>query len=295
MNRPVSTDAELVIDAHAILGEGPLWDASSGTLVWVDIEAPAVHRYSPSTGETSTLPLERPVGAVAIRERGGLVLAVQGGFWLLEPDLSTLHQFAPVEANVAENRMNDGRCDTVGRFWAGTMGVDARPHAGSLYRLEPDGRVERVLSGVTISNGIDWSPDGRTMYYVDTPTKRVDAFDFDPTTGTISGRRVFVDLADAAGSPDGLTVDSEGFVWVAMWGGWVVRRYSPDGRLDAAPALPVAQVTSCAFGGPRLDDLYVTSASIGLSAEDLREQPHAGGVFRLRPGVRGRRPNEFRG
>jgi sugar lactone lactonase YvrE len=189
--------------------------------------------------------------------------------------------------------MNDGACDPAGRFWAGTMALDERPGAGALYRLDLDLTVHTMLTEVTISNGIDWSLDGRRMYYVDSPTGRIDVCDFDPGTGAITNRRPFVTVPAEAGIPDGITVDAAGFVWLALWGGAALRRYAPDGGLERTVNLPVSHPTSCAFGGPDLDELYVTSARRPLSSDERSRQPQAGGLLRLRPGVAGRVPNLF--
>jgi sugar lactone lactonase YvrE len=194
---------------------------------------------------------------------------------------------ADVEAAVPETMMNDGKCDPGGRFWAGTKDVEGRRPLGSLYRLDADRTVVRVLSGVSISNGLGWSLDRRSMYYIDSPSHGVDVFDFAVEDGSVSGRRRLVDLPEEWGLPDGMTVDAEGFLWVAFWGGSAVRRISPDGRVVSVVSLPVSQVTSCAFGGDDLSDLYITSARNGLEADQRREQTFAGGLFRLRPGVAG--------
>jgi sugar lactone lactonase YvrE len=191
--------------------------------------------------------------------------------------------------------MNDGKCDERGRFWAGTMACDARPGRGALYRLDPAYSVSCVLRGLSIPNGVDWSSDGRTMYFADSGERRIDCFDWDAETGTIAGRRPFVGFGRDEGVPDGLTVDAEGYLWVAMWGGWCVRRYAPDGQLARVVEVPVARVSSCAFGGPDLRDLYITTASGGLDAAERERQPDAGGVFRLRTDVSGRPPNSFAG
>ncbi len=287
---------ELVLDSHAELGEGPVWDAAAGELVWVDITARLVHRYRPADGSDRTIETPSHVGSVALRSGGGLVLALADGFWLLDPDATTTRRLAAVESGRPETRFNDGKCDPAGRFWAGTMAYDETPAAGTLYRLEPDGRVESMVAGVTISNGLAWSSDGRTFYYIDSSSRRVDAFDHDPMTGSLANRRPFVTLPDdEPGVPDGMAIDSAGCLWVALWGGWALHRYRPDGALEAVVPLPAARVTSCAFGGNDLEDLYITTASIGLSATELAEQPHAGGLFRVRAGVRGVAATPFAG
>src|SRR5262249_397331 len=181
-----------------------------------------------------------------------------------------------------ELRMNDGSCDAAGRFWAGTMALDERPDAGALYRLSCDGRVEMMLRPVTISNGIDWTDDDRSMYFIDTATGSVDVFNFELTSGTISNRRTFVRIGREQGAPDGLTIDADGFVWVSLWGGGAVHRYAPTGVLDRVVRLPVTHPTSCAFGGPELRDLYITTATVALTADQRVRQPQAGGLFRCR-------------
>jgi sugar lactone lactonase YvrE len=284
---------DLVHDARAELGEGPLWDDARARLLFTDIMRGDVHAFDPRTGDDRVLAVPEPVGAIALTVRGDYLLATHTGFMRLDPLSGALTRVAHVEADLGENRMNDGAVDARGRFWAGTMAMRDRPGQGALYRCEPDGRVTCVLPGVGISNGIDWSPDGRVMYYVDTLTGRVDLFDFDEANGAISNRRTFASIPDDAGAPDGLVVDVEGGVWVALWGGGALRRYRADGTLDAIVTLPVTHPTKCAFGGPDLEDLYVTSAWIALGDDDRRAQPQAGGVFRLRPGVRGRRAHRF--
>jgi sugar lactone lactonase YvrE len=287
-------EVELVLDARAELGEGPRWDAEGERLLWVDIMRGRVHSFRPGHHRCRNVAVGRPVGAVAQASDGGLVLAVQGGFARLEPGSSALEMIAAA-GDEPGIRMNDGACDAAGRFWAGTMALDERPRAGALYRLDADGRVHTMLEGVTISNGLDWSLDGTCMYYVDSPTQRIDAFAFDVETGALADRRPFAVIPREAGTPDGLTVDAEGFVWVALWGGGALRRYAPDGSLERTLHLPVTHPTSCAFGGPMLSELYVTTARIALSAGERERQPQAGGVFRCRPGVTGRPAHVFRG
>jgi sugar lactone lactonase YvrE len=287
--------ADLLVDAHAHLGEGPVWDDRERCLWWVDIMGRAIHRTDPATGRDDVVPVGQLVGAVVVRASGGLVAAVQDGFVAVDPASGRVEPLAPVEAGDRTTRMNDGKVDPAGRFWAGTMGVDHRPDAGALYRLDPDLRVTPMVPRTTISNGLDWSSDGRTMYYIDTPTRRVDRFDFDPATGAISGRRPAVAIRDGAGSPDGMTVDADGYLWVALWDGWAVERYGPDGRLDRRVDVPAQQASSCAFGGPDLDQLFITTAQEGFPPGGRPDQPHAGGLFVCRPGVRGRAAHRFAG
>lgn len=293
--RSTRTAAELVLDAHAELGEGPIWDDRRRRLLFVDIMRGHVHEYDPETGRDRVVEVGQPVGAVAITGRDDWVVAARDGFFRLDPDTARVTCIARVEADRHENRMNDGAVDARGRFWAGTMSMAGGRGAGSLYRLDPDGTVTCHVTGVGISNGIDWSLDGRLMYHVDTHTDRVDVFDFDEARGEIANRREFVRIPPGAGHPDGLVVDAEGFVWLALWEGGAVRRYAPDGRLDRTVDLPVTLTTKCAFGGSDLTDLYITTAWIDLDAAARARQPQAGGLFRVRPGVAGRPAHWFGG
>jgi sugar lactone lactonase YvrE len=291
----VTGDPVLVLGTQAELGEGPVWDPIDACLYFVDILRGHVHRYDPAGGESRLYQVDRMVGAVAAARSGSLILAVRDGFARLDRSTGTVTTIAEVEADRPGQRMNDGKCDAAGRFWAGTMALDERQAAGALYRLDPDGSVHAMLSGVTISNGLDWSEDGRTMYFIDSPTQSVDVFDFDLASGAIANRRTLVRIPAECGMPDGLTLDAEGHVWVSLWGGGALHRYRPDGTLDDVLRLPTRYPTSCAFGGPDLGDLYVTTASIRLSERERAEQPSAGGLFRMRPGVPGRPAHRFRG
>jgi sugar lactone lactonase YvrE len=284
---------EVALDVRAELGEGPIWDDRRQRLLFVDIMRGHVHEFDPAAGTDRIVEFPWPVGAVALHENGDWVLAAADGFYAANPETGEPRVIVAVEADRPGNRMNDGYVDARGRFWAGTMGMHKVRNAGTLYRLDPDGSVSPMVTGVSTSNGIDWSPDNRTAYYVDTPTGRIDTFDFDLFRGVLSHRRPFVEIASADGFPDGLIVDAEGFVWLCLWKGAAVRRYSPDGRLDRTIPMPVTQVTKCAFGGPDLDQLFVTTAWIGLTEAERAEQPLAGALFRIRPGVKGRAVNRF--
>ena len=291
-------DATLALGAGAELLEGPVWDPNGRCLYFVDIMQGRVHRWLPRTDAPRTHEIRAEVGsvgAVALTDRNDLVLAVRDGFARLNPRTGAVVTIAAVEADRPGQRMNDGKCDRAGRFWAGTMALDETAGAGSLYRLDPDGRVHEMLGGVTISNGIDWSDDAATMYYIDSPTRRIDMFDFDLASGAIANRRTFVRIPKQHGIPDGLTVDADGCVWVALWRGAAVHRYTPYGLLDTIVRVPTACPTSCAFGGSNLRDLYITTAAIELSDRERAEQPLAGGLFVCRPGPAGRAPNRFKG
>ncbi|HEY7140900.1 MAG TPA: SMP-30/gluconolactonase/LRE family protein [Methylomirabilota bacterium] len=281
------SDVSCVLPARALLGEGPLWDAEDRALYWVDIKGCMVHRFDPATGRDAQWPMPEVVGCLARRAAGGLVVALRSGFHFLDLDTGAIQAVATPEEDRPENRFNDGKPDRRGRFWAGSMHDPETAPTGALYRLDPDGACHRMVDGVVISNALCWSPDGRTMYHADTSRRVVWAWDSDPDRGEIANRRVFVKLSGKEGAPDGATVDAEGFVWLAHWGGWQVTRHDPTGRMERVVRLPVERPSCPAFGGPDLATLFVTSASIGLSAEALAAQPYAGGILAFEPGVRG--------
>lgn len=287
---------EVVVRRAGLLCEGPLWDPRIERLLWVDIPLGLVHQLDVATGEDAVVrDVGQPVGCVALRGSGGYVVATERAVAMADVDWQAVEQIAELPCQPELTRTNDGACDPWGCFWVGTVAHDEGPGAGALYRLDASGAVTQVLDGVSVSNGIDWSPDRSTMFYVDSGTGRVDLFDVDPDDGHVAGRRPLVEIELPGAVPDGLTVDAEGFVWVAVWDGGRIRRYTPDGRLDREVLLPVTRVTSVAFGGPRLDALYVTTARDGLSAADLERQPLAGSVFVHDPGVQGRPPNAWAG
>jgi sugar lactone lactonase YvrE len=259
------TEAEVAIPAKAELGEGPTWDPATGRLIWVDILGSAIHTYDPATGQDAARGTGQHVGAAKPRADGGLVANLRDGIGLYEPE-GTFRWLAELPEDGV--RGNDAAVAPDGSLWAGTMRYDQAPGGGALYRVAPGGQVTTALDDVTVSNGTGWSPDGRLMYYNDTPTGRVDVFDFHGET--VSNRRPFAVL-DAPARPDGLTVDAAGCVWVALWGGGRVHRYTPSGALDLVITLPVPNTTACAFGGGDLTDLYITTAR--------SEEPLSGSVF----------------
>ena len=287
--------ARLVLDAGAVLGECPVWDVATGSLVWLDLLGRRLHRFDPRSGADTSVPLGRRIGAVAPRAAGGWIAATPDGFAGLDPQSGRLTPLVEVEADRPGNRMNDGRCDAAGRFWAGTMAEARTPGAGALYRLDPDLGVTRVLEAIGISNGIDWSPDGAAMYLVDSLSREVGVFDFDARRGEVENRRTLIRVESGPGVPDGLCVDAGGFIWLALPRAGLVRRHAPDGRVDAEIALPVRLVTAMAFGGDDLADLYLTTGCRGLGPAERAGQPGAGGLFRCRPGARGRAPHAFGG
>ncbi len=267
--------------AGAILGEGPLWCPREQALYWLDIKRPAIFRFDPRAGQTGNWALPSDIGCMALREQGGMVVGLRTGFAFLDLESGAVTPVADPEADRPDNRFNDGKVDRQGRFWAGTLNDAESQPLGSLYRLDPDGTVTLMQDGAVVSNGIGWSPDDRTMYFTDSVVRTIWAFDFDPGSGAIANRRIFAEAPDGTGYPDGLTVDSEGFIWSAVWDGWRIVRYDPAGRIDREVVVPVQRPTSCMLGGPDLKTLYVTSASIHLDAGALERGPLAGGLFAL--------------
>ncbi|WP_207910184.1 SMP-30/gluconolactonase/LRE family protein [Anseongella ginsenosidimutans] len=284
-------DVQLVLDAKATLGEGALWHPVEQKLYWVDIEGKQLHIYDPSTGEDRRLPTPGKIGTVVPVRTGEALVALQDGIYKMNTSTGEMDFLVNAEKDSAI-RYNDGKCDPAGRFWVGTM---AGHEEAALYRVDPDGRIHLLLDSVTCSNGIVWSADKKTMYYVDTPTMTVMAFGYDNATGNISHPRVAVKVPPGMGAPDGMTIDEDGKLWIAHWGGSCVARWDPlTGELLQKISVPGPHTTSCAFGGENLDILYITTARDGLSEEQLRDYPLSGGLFAVKPGVRGV-PAEFFG
>jgi len=288
-----SIAVELVAESADQLGECPIWDERQQVLYWVDSRGPAVKRVDTGSGKVHVLPIAEVVGSIAFREGRGLLAATKSGFHFLDPESGSLAPVARPETHLPDNRFNDGRCDRQGRFWAGTMSDVRRDPVGTLYRLDTDLRCTALRNAIIIPNGLAWSPDGRTMYFADTMRHTIWAWDYDPGTGAATRERVFADTG--AGRPDGSCVDADGCLWNAEYGAARVVRYTPAGAVDRVIELPVANPTCCCFGGPRLDELYITSARQRLTADELALQPLAGGVLAVRPGVQGLPEARFAG
>jgi sugar lactone lactonase YvrE len=287
------SDVEHILAVGDELGECPIWSLEEQALYWVDIAGDRFHRLRPLTNDHVVFHAGVLVSAVGFRESGGLVLATGEGIAFWDPATQTLrHAIASPEAGKPDARFNDGAVDRQGRFWVGSLSRDC---TGSLYRLDSGGALRRMDSGFGTSNGIGWSPDNKTMYFIDSSPRMIYAYDFDSVTGEIENRRPFVHTPDEEGVPDGLAVDSEGFVWSARFRGWKITRYDPNGRMERIIQVPVQYPTSCAFGGPQLDQLYITSARAQLNEAQRREQPLAGDLFCLQTDVTGLPASKYRG
>lgn len=292
MQHPLSEQVELEIDAKAQLGEGALWHPTENKLYWVNIEGKTFHIYDPLTKTNQSFFVNERIGTVVPVKSGGALVALQNGIHFIHTPNGNL-QFIVNPLTNSSIRFNDGKCDPSGRFWVGSMHLQFTEGAGSLYRLDKDNSIHKMLDGVTVSNGIAWTKDKKTMYYVDSPLRRIDAFDYNDADGSISGRRTVVTIPEGGGAPDGITLDEEGNIWAALWGANAVGRFDPrTGNLLQKIEVPAPNVSSCAFGGKNLDTLYITSARGELSEEQLDAYPLSGGLFSIKPGVKGV-PAEF--
>jgi sugar lactone lactonase YvrE len=287
--KPTAAKVDCVLKTKAVIGEGPVWSTKEQRLYWVDIPEKKVHVFEPGDGSNQTFVLPDLVTSAAPRKSGGLVLSLRKSVAFFDPKTGKLDVLPDAEPDKPGNRFNDGKCDRQGRFWAGTMGdVDWDSPVGSLYRFDSDRKLMRMEERVCCSNGLGWSPDSKTMYFCESFAYKIHAYDFDAATGDISHRRLFVSLEGKGGAfPDGLTVDAEGFVWSAQPVFGRLVRYDPKGAIERIIELPVSRGTSCVFGGKDLDVLYVTTMRGTLTEAQLAEEPLAGSLLALRPGVRG--------
>ena len=280
-------NALLVLDEKTILGEGSIWHPKENKLYWIDIEGKILHIYDPVLKVDKQLKVGSRVGTIVPVQNGGALLALQSGIHKIDTKTGKLTFIINplIDSNI---RFNDGKCDPSGRFWVGTMALDSRIKGGVLYRFDKDKTVHLMLDSVSISNGIVWTADKKTMYYNDTPTGTIQAFDYDDTSGNITNRRVAVKIPNGIGAPDGMTIDVEGNLWVALWGGGIVGKFNPlTGELIQKIKVPAPNVSSCAFGGKNLDILFITTARQWMNQEQLKKYPLSGGLFSVKPGVRG--------
>jgi sugar lactone lactonase YvrE len=284
---------EDVLTARARLGECPVWDPERALLAWVDVYNHRVHQFEPATGGDRYFETGEVVPAIALTDGDRLLLALRDRLALLDPRTGALEPLCRIDLGHPDTRLNDGKCDAQGRFWVGSLSKN--PGEAALYRYDPDGSLHLMETGLTISNGLGWSPDGKTFYLTDSPQRKIYAYRFDPDTGSIADRRVLVDLGGEAVEPDGLTVDRAGRLWSALWNGWGIVCFDADGRELERKRLPVQRPTSLTFGGAALGDLYVTSASVGLSQTEVQRGICAGDLFRIATDVGGLPTNRFRG
>ncbi len=276
-----------VVDCKDVLGESPVWSKADRALYWIDVSTPTLHRFDTGSGRHERWDMGKPVGSFVLRQRGGFLLAFRSGFAFLDRPGERPHWFAPPGLDLGDARFNDGKCDRQGRFWVGTMDRNVKQPIGKLYRLDPDHTLHEIDADLMISNGPSFSPDGRTFYLNDSPRRITYRYDFDENSGIARNRRPFVSFETFHGRPDGSTTDAEGGLWIAEVHGNRIVRFTPDGKLDRWIDVPCDRPTSVCFGGPNLETMYITSSTLGLTADVLAKQPLAGGLFAVEPGVRG--------
>jgi sugar lactone lactonase YvrE len=293
MTKVLAPSPQNVLSARARLGEGPIWDATENLLYWVDIFNHRVHQFNPVTGKDEFFDVGDVVGAIAKAGDNRLIMALRHQLAFLNIQTSEVTPIIEIEADLPNNRFNDGKCDSQGRFWFGSMSSEKAQ--ARLYRYDPDGSLHTMETGLTISNGLGWSPDQKTFYLTDSPQQIIYAYDFDLNTGNISNRRIVVDLTHESFSPDGLTIDSEGCIWSAMWNGGCVIRFSPTGEEISRVQMPVPLVTSCNFGGEDLQTLYITTAAVGLQQEEIDKVYDSGDLFAITTKVKGLPTYDFPG
>ncbi len=291
----MTTAPQCVWNAHATLGEGPVWSEREQALYWVDILGRRLHRHA-ANNEQRTWQFDEEISSVVERAEGpGLALTLRHGFAFFDPATEKLQCLVQPEAHLPNNRFNDGKCDHAGRYWAGSVEFGCKEQVGTLYRLLPDLTCTKMDEGYVITNGPTWSLDRKTMYYTDSDLACIYAFDFDSSTGDLANKRVFLQFDASEGSPDGMTTDAEGYLWIAQWGASKVTRRDSQGAVVQTISLPCSHVTSCSFGGPHFKTLYITTARVGLSEEQLEREPLAGGLFAIELDVAGIPANRFRG
>lgn len=274
---------ETVITETSLLGEGPVWDFRKKTICWVDILNGLIHEYNPVDHSHKVISANQMIGAIAICKNGHFIAAMKNGFGFIDRDSGAVSMISNPEPDLPGNRFNDGKCCPYGRFWAGTMSHTDEPEKGSFYLLDKNLAVTKKMQRVSISNGMTWSLDHKLFYYIDTPTFTVVVYDFDSINAEITNKRIAIRIPDDEGSPDGMTIDNEGMLWIAHWDGWQITRWNPlSGKRLLSIHFPVARVTSCCFGGENFQDLYVTSAKTGLTSDQLHNQPLAGSLFIIR-------------
>ena len=289
---PKVLTAELAVELDCDLGEGPYWDDAQQELYFVDITNKQVKIFSPSDSSVKTIKFDQEVSAVFLDQKSELIVAARDGVFTASQDGALKTLLAPIEADDPSIRTNDAKCDSTGRMWVGTMAFDFTPGVAALFTLDSKG-LKQVVPVLTIANGLGWSRDQKSMYFIDSPTGRVDIFDCDLQSGELENRRPLITFDVAAGIPDGLTTDEDGGIWVAFFGGGEVRRYDPSGELTHVVTLPVKQVTSCCFGGKDMSELFITTARYAMNSESLAKEPLAGSLFKLSTTFKGSKSNRY--
>ena len=283
-----SRSAQLEYEIHSLLGEGAFWNYKSQELYWIDIDGKLVHIYNPETKTNRSFPTPSRVGTVVPQTDSTAVIALEDGIYIINTENGNIKVLSDVEKEMTYNRFNDGKCDPNGNLWVGSMHLEQMIPMGSVYKISATGETIKMIDSVTISNGIVWTKDATTMYYIDTPTQNIQAFDFDVTTSTLSNERTAVYISEAIGFPDGMAIDEEDMLWVGLWNGNAVGRFNPKtGELISKIEVPAHNVTSCAFGGKNLDKLYITTASVDMTEDEKTKYPLAGSLFVADPGVKG--------
>lgn len=292
--KTIENQVELAYKIESELGEGAFWDHKNKRLFWVDIEGMKVHVYDPKTKKNVSFDTPSMVGTVVVKDKDEAIIALVDGIYLLNTKSGSIKLFSDIESEITSNRFNDGKCDPNGNLWVGSMSFKQTKGEANLYKLAPNGKSEKMLDSVTISNGIVWTGDQKTMYYIDTPTMQIRAFDFDANNSTISNGRIAVIVPEALGFPDGMTIDAEDKLWVGLWNGNAVARFDPiSGSLITKIEVPAHNVTSCSFGGENLETLFITTASLDMTEEEQKKYPLAGSLFQVNPGVKGVEGNYF--
>jgi sugar lactone lactonase YvrE len=296
-NKTVSTPLNKAILEYEIkskLGEGAFWNHRTHEFYWVDIEGKSLHIYNPKTKTNKSFPTPSRIGTVVPKNSSEAIIALADGVYIMNTESGNISLLSDIENDKTQNRFNDGKCDPSGRLWVGSMAFNQEKYSGSLYMIDESGKTELKIDSVTISNGIVWTSNHKTMYYIDTPTAKIRAFDFDNNTGSISNERVVIEVNESLGFPDGMAIDEENMLWVAMWNGNAVVRFDPNtGEIISKIEVPAHNVTSCAFGGKLLDTLYITTASIDMTPEEHEKYPLAGSLFKVVPGVKGVKSSFF--
>ncbi len=294
MSKHKHISAEVLYPSANIIGEGPVWHAARNSFYWIDIEGKKLHEMQWADQQVRVWDMPQRIGMVVVTDDGNLIVALQDGLAKFDFKTETLEWLMDVEKDIANNRANDGKCDSKGRLWLGTMDVQATQSRGALYCVDGNS-TKKQLDLLTIPNGLAWSADDTFFYFIDSPQRRIDAYLFDAAAGTIVFERTVIIVPEPMGMPDGMCIDEEGMLWVAHWGGYCVARWNPEtGELLSRIELPVSQVSSCVFGGKNLDQLFITTASIGLSGNELKKHPASGHVFIAEPAVRGLAANRYK-